>query len=55
MGHGHLTFAPKLEIGDRSQETGVRRKEQEGRRKEPEEVFLQICDAPVQPRAMYGM
>ncbi|MEG4483862.1 hypothetical protein [Microcoleus sp. D2_18a_B4] len=31
----HLTFAAKLEIGIRSQESGVRRKEEEGRRKEP--------------------
>jgi hypothetical protein len=42
----HLTFAAKLEIGVRSQESGARRKEEEGRRKEPEEVFLQISDAP---------
>ncbi|MEG4488188.1 hypothetical protein [Microcoleus sp. D2_18a_B4] len=34
--------SPPLEIGGRSQESGVRRKEEEGRRKEPEEVFLQI-------------
>jgi hypothetical protein len=38
----HLTFAAKLEIGVRSQESGARRKESEGSRKEPEEVFLQI-------------
>jgi hypothetical protein len=38
----HLTFAAKLEIGVRSQESGARRKEEEGRTKEPEEVFLQI-------------
>ena len=28
----HLTFSAKLEIGARSQESGVRRKESEGRR-----------------------
>ena len=39
--------AAKLEIGVRSQESGARRKEEEGRRKEPEEVFLQIWDAPI--------
>jgi len=38
----HLTFAAKLKIGVRSQESGARRKEEEGRRKDPEEVFLQI-------------
>jgi hypothetical protein len=38
----HLTFAAKLEIGVRSQESGARRKEEEGRSQEPEEVFLQI-------------
>jgi hypothetical protein len=38
----HLSFAAKLEIGVRSQEPGARRKESEGRKKEPEEVFLQI-------------
>jgi len=37
-----LTFPAKLEIGVRSQESGVRRKEEEGRKKDPEEVFLQI-------------
>jgi len=34
--------SPPLEIGVRSQESGAWRKEEEGRRKEPEEVFLQI-------------
>ena len=34
--------AAKLKIGVRSQESAARRKEEEGRRKEPEEVFLQI-------------
>jgi hypothetical protein len=34
--------AAKLKIGFGSQEPGARRKEEEGRRKEPEEVFLQI-------------
>ena len=34
--------SPPLEIGVRSQESGARRKEEEGRMKEPEEVFLQI-------------
>ena len=34
--------SPPLEIGVRSQKSGARRKEEEGRRKEPEEVFLQI-------------
>jgi len=31
-----------LELGVRSQESGEKRKKEEGRRKEPEEVFLQI-------------
>jgi hypothetical protein len=34
--------AAKLKIGVRSQESGARRKEEEGRSQEPEEVFLQI-------------
>jgi hypothetical protein len=34
--------AAKLEIGVRSLEPGASRKESEGRRKEPEELFLQI-------------
>jgi hypothetical protein len=34
--------AAKLEIGVRSQEPGARSQEERGRRKEPEEVFLQI-------------
>ncbi|MEG4094900.1 MULTISPECIES: hypothetical protein [unclassified Microcoleus] len=38
----HLTFAAKLEIGVLRQEAGGRRKKERGRRKEPEEVFLQI-------------
>ncbi|WP_445316454.1 hypothetical protein [Microcoleus vaginatus] len=38
----HLTFAAKREIGVGSQELGGKRKKEEGRRKEPEEVFLQI-------------
>ncbi|MEG4168908.1 MULTISPECIES: hypothetical protein [unclassified Microcoleus] len=39
----HLTFAAKLEIGVLRQEAeGKRKKEGATRRKEPEEVFLQI-------------
>jgi hypothetical protein len=38
----HLTFAAKLEIGVRSQEPGARSQEERGRKKEAEEVFLQI-------------
>ena len=38
----HLTFAPKLEIGARRQNPGVRSQEERVRMKEPEEVFLQI-------------
>jgi len=34
--------AAQLKIGVRSQESGARRKESEGRSQEPEEVFLQI-------------
>jgi hypothetical protein len=34
--------AAKLEIGVRSQELGARSQEKRGRRKEPEQVFLQI-------------
>jgi len=45
MGASHFC-SPPLKIGVRSQESGARRKEEEGRRKEPEEVFLQILDAP---------
>jgi len=41
-GWEHLTFAAKLKIGVRNQESGARRKEEEGRSQEPEEVFLQI-------------
>ncbi|MEG4813559.1 hypothetical protein [Microcoleus sp. K5-D4] len=38
----HLTFAAKLKIGVLMQEAGGRMQEGRGRRKEPEEVFLQI-------------
>jgi len=31
-----------LELGAKSQKPGTQRKEEEGTRKEPEEVFLQI-------------
>jgi nucleoside-diphosphate-sugar epimerase len=47
LGRASHFCSPPLEIGVRSQESGARRKEEEGRRKEPEEVFLQISDAPV--------
>ncbi|WP_333140693.1 hypothetical protein [Microcoleus sp. Pol11C2] len=44
-----LTFAAKLETGGKRQEAG-------GRKKEPEEVFLQIGDARSQPamKIKYG-
>jgi len=38
----HLTFATKLEIGVLRQEAEGRRQKERGRRKEAEEVFLQI-------------